>query len=63
MKLPEMTSGNWFFWGVLTFIGIIFLWLGLLEQFLPLWPGAVIGFIVFLLLFIYGPRVREEEEQ
>jgi predicted small integral membrane protein len=63
MKLPEMTSGNWFFWGVLTFIGINFLWLGLLEQFLPLWLGAVIGFIVFLLLFIYGPRVREEEEQ
>ncbi len=63
MKLPEMTSGNWLFWGVLAFVGIIFLWLGLLEQFLPLWPGAVIGFIVFLLLFIYGPRVREEEEQ
>jgi len=63
MKLPEMTSGNWLFWGVLAFIGIIFLWLGLLEQFLPLWLGAVIGFIVFLLLIIYGPRVREGEEQ
>ena len=61
--LPRMTWGNWLFWGILAFVGIIFLWLGLLEQFLPLWLGAVIGCIVFLVLFKYGPRVREEEEQ
>lgn len=61
--LPQMTWGNWLFWSILAFVGTIFLWLGLLERFVPLWVGAIIGFVVFLTLFKYGPRIKEEEEE
>lgn len=61
--LPQMTWGNWLFWGILAFVGVIFLWLGLLERFVPLWIGAIIAFIVFLVLFKWGPRIKEEEEE
>jgi uncharacterized membrane protein YgaE (UPF0421/DUF939 family) len=61
--LPQMTWGNWLFWGISAFVGVIFLWLGLLERFVPLWIGAIIAFMVFLVLFKWGPRIKEEEEQ
>jgi hypothetical protein len=60
--LPRMTWGNWLFWGILAFVGIIFLWLGLLERYLPLWVGAIAGFVVFLTFLKYGPRIKEAEE-
>ncbi len=60
--LPRMTWGNWLFWAILAFVGTIFLWLGLLERFLPLLVGAITGFVIFLALFKYGPRPKEEEE-
>lgn len=63
MLLPRMTWGNWLFWGILAFVGINFLWLGLLEDFVPLWVGTVVGFIIFLAMLIYGPREKEEEEE
>jgi uncharacterized membrane protein YgaE (UPF0421/DUF939 family) len=47
----------------LAFVGVIFLWLGLLERFIPLWIGAIVAFMVFLVLFKWGPRIKEEEEQ
>jgi hypothetical protein len=47
----------------MAFIGIIFVWLGLLERFAPLWLGAIIGFGAFLALLVYGPRIKEEEEE
>ena len=59
MFLPRMTWGNWLFWGILAFVGINFLWLGWLEMYIPLWIGAILGFIVFLALLIYGPREIE----
>jgi len=58
-----MTWGNWLFWGILAFVGINFLWLGLLEEIVPLWVGTVVGFIIFLAMLIYGPREKEEEEE
>ena len=61
--LPRMTWGNWLFWGIMAFIGVILLWLGILERFIPLWIGAVLAFVLFLALFKYGPRPREEEEE
>lgn len=63
MLLPRMTWGNWLFWSILAFVGINFLWLGLLEDFVPLWVGTVVGFIIFLAMLIYGPREKEEEEE
>ena len=61
--LPRMTWGNWLFWGIIAFVGVILLWLGILERFVPLWIGAVVAFILFLALFKYGPRPKEEEEE
>lgn len=58
-----MTWGNWLFWGILVFVGINFLWLGLLEDYIPLWVGTVVGFIIFLAMLIYGPREKAEEEE
>jgi hypothetical protein len=63
MFLPRMTWGNWLFWGILVFVGINFLWLGLLEQYIPQWVGALIGLIAFLGLLIYGPREKEASEE
>jgi len=63
MFIVRMTWGNWLFWGILVFVGINFLWLGLLEEFVPLWVGTVVGFIIFLAMLIFGPREKEEEEE
>jgi hypothetical protein len=63
MFLPRMTWGNWLFWGILSFVGVNFLWLGWLELYIPLWIGAVIGLVVFLALLVYGPRELEEAEE
>jgi len=61
--LPRMTVGNWLFWGIMAFIVTNFLWLGLLEEFIPQWIGALVGFFLFLVLLIYGPREKEEETE
>ena len=61
--LPRMTWGNWLFWGIMAFVGVILLWLGVLEKFVPLWIGAIAAFALFLALFKYGPRPKEEEEE
>jgi len=58
-----MTVGNWLFWGIMAFIVTNFLWLGLLEEFIPQWIGALVGFFLFLVLLIYGPREKEEETE
>ncbi len=63
MILPRMARGEWLVWGIFAFIGTIFLWLGLLERFVPLWVGAIIGVIAFIAIFKYGPRIKEEEEE
>lgn len=41
------------------FVGVIFVWLGLLERFIPLWVGTAAGVAAFLALLIYGPRPKE----
>jgi hypothetical protein len=57
-----METGDRIFWGCILFVGVIFLWLGLLERYIPLWVGTVAGISAFLTLLIYGPRPREEKE-
>ena len=55
--------GDRLFWGILIFIGAIFLWLGILERFAPIWIGAVVGFIAGGLFIFYGPGERAESEK
>ena len=59
--LPRMTWGNWLFWGIMAFVGIMLLWLGVLELFIPLWVGAIIALIVFIALLAWGPREQGED--
>ena len=61
--LPRMTTADWIVWGIFSFIGTIFLWLGLLERFLPLGVGAIVGVILFIALLKFGPRIEEIEEE
>ena len=59
--LPRMSMGNWLFWSVLIWIGINFIWLGLLPN-LPAWIGAIIATVLAVVTFKFGPRPKDEEE-
>ncbi len=61
--LPRMTTGNWIFWGIMAWIGVNLLWLGLIEKFVPQYVGAVIATIVAFVLIKFGPRPYEDEEE
>lgn len=63
MILPRMTMGNWLFWSIMSWIGFNLLWLKFVEKFIPQWVGAIIATIIAYLLFKYGPRPVEEEEE
>jgi hypothetical protein len=59
--LPRMSMGNWLFWSVLIWIGINFIWLGVLPN-LPAWIGAIIATVIAVVAFKFGPRPKDEEE-
>jgi len=61
--LPRMTRGDWIFWAVIAWLGFNLIWLGLLDGIAPLWVGWIIGFLIGFVIFKYGPRVGEEEEE
>jgi len=54
-----MAWGDRLFWGIVILIGILFLWLGLLEKFVPIWVGVVLGFFALFVMLKYGPRPKE----
>jgi hypothetical protein len=56
-----MSMGNWLFWSVLIWIGINFIWLGVLPN-LPAWIGAIIATVIAVVTFKFGPRPKDEEE-
>ena len=61
--LPRMTTGNWFFWAIMLWIGFNFLWLKFFEPFVTQWVGAVIATLLAMALLRYGPRPKEENEE
>jgi len=61
--LPRMTTGDWIFWAVIAWLSVNLIWLGLVEKFIPLWVGYIIGLLIAVVIFKYGPRVGEEEEE
>jgi Flp pilus assembly protein protease CpaA len=61
--LPPMSRGNWIFWSIIVFIGFNLLWLGTVEAYVTQWVGAVIGLIISVALFKYGPREDEMKEE
>jgi glycerol uptake facilitator-like aquaporin len=61
--LPRMTMGNWLFWSIMVWIGFNFVWLRFIETFVPQWVGAIIATAVAAVLFKFGPRPLDEEEE
>ncbi len=58
-----MTFGDRLFWGIMVFIGINLFWLGVLEEYLPMWVGAIVGIMGLLgvIKFVPKPRIEETE--
>lgn len=50
------------FWALAIFIGIHFLWLGLVEQYLPVAVGTVVAALAALWFFFRGFRHFAERE-
>ena len=61
--LPRMTMGNWLFWSIMVWLGFNFTWLKFIEQSVPQLVGAAIATVLSILVFKYGPRPQEEEEE
>lgn len=61
--LPRMTTGDWIFWSILSWIFVNLLWIKFVERFIPLWFGTIVATVFALLLLKYGPRPKEEEEE
>jgi len=56
-----MTFGDRLFWGIMTLIGILLLWLGILPAEVPAWIGIALGGLLGLALVLFGPRPKTEE--
>lgn len=50
------------FWSLAIFIGIILLWLGLIETLLPIEVGGVVAAVAGLWFFFFGFRLFDEKE-
>lgn len=58
-----MEFGDRLFWGIMVFIGINLFWLGALEDYLPMWVGAIVGIIALLSVIKFVPRPKMDENQ
>jgi len=47
----------------MVWIGFNFIWLRFIEVYVPQWVGAVIATVVAAVLFKFGPRPLDEEEE
>jgi hypothetical protein len=59
----KLEFGDRLFWGIMIFIGSLFLWIGVFETFAPLWVGAVLGFITGVLFVVLGPGRKVKSEK
>ena len=55
-----MTFGDRLFWGIMVFIGINLFWLGILEDYLSMWFGAVAGILGTFSVIKFAPRPKVE---
>lgn len=60
--LPRMTTGNWIFWGIMVWIGVNLIWIGLFPA-LPAWIGTIIATGLAAVTIKFGPRPIEEEHE
>ena len=59
--LPRMENGDWMFWGIITFIGINFVWMALLSEFVTQWIGLGLGVMGYIFVYKFGPRPKTED--
>ena len=58
-----MEFGDRLFWGIMVFIGINLLWLGMLEEYVSMWVGCAVGIAALLAVIKFVPRPKTEENQ
>jgi drug/metabolite transporter (DMT)-like permease len=70
LQLPRMSMGNWLFWSIIIWVGIIFIWLLAIDPLFSeemshsmIWVGVVLGAIAFGCFFKFGPRPKEVQEE
>lgn len=57
-----MEFGDRLFWGIMVFIGINLFWLGMLEEYLPMWVGCIVGIAALLAVIKFVPRPKQESQ-
>lgn len=58
-----MEFGDRLFWAIMIFIGITLFWVGVLETFIPLWTGAILGAVAGVAFINFGPHSKFEEPE
>ena len=56
-----MGFGDRLFWGIMSFIGINLFWLGMLEDYLSIWFGAVVGLAALVCAVLFIPKPKTED--
>lgn len=54
-----MSMADRIFWGIIAFIGVIFLWLGRLEEFIPFWIGVIVAVLALLFILSYNRKPKD----
>jgi predicted small integral membrane protein len=64
VSVTAMTIGDRIFYSIVSFLFVFFLWVGVLEHYLPLWGCLIVGAIIFYVLIIrYLIRLRKAKLQ
>jgi hypothetical protein len=70
LMLPRMSFGNRLFWGIIVWVGIIFIWLMAIDPLFSeeqthsmIWIAVVLGAVVCGLYIAFGPKPKEVEEE
>jgi hypothetical protein len=60
-----MVFGDKLFWGVMLFIGVNLFWLGVLEDYIPLWLAPIVGIIgtLSVIKFVPPPKVEGSQDE
>ena len=62
-RIPQMDWGNWLFWSVVVWIALNLVWIGAASDHVAPWVGAIIATLLAVLVFRFGPRIQEEEDE
>ena len=70
LTLPQMSFGNRLFWGIIVWVGVIFIWLLAIDPLFSeemshymVWIGVVIGAALCGSYIAFGPRPTDKAEE